>query len=177
MTLLSPDAPPALDLPAELCAAGYSLRPETESDIPFLLALYASTREEELAPVPWPSEVKQGFLASQFQAQRHHYYNYIPNCAFWVIEERGAPVGRLYLERSATLLRIVDIALIPGRRGAGVGGRILQAIQAAAEAEGRGVGIMVDIHGRAQGLYRRLGFVQVADHGLHLEMIWPPEQA
>ena len=46
-------APSAFTLPAALLSQGYALRPETDDDIPFLMRLYASTREDELAPAPW----------------------------------------------------------------------------------------------------------------------------
>src|SRR5580658_8524394 len=97
-------APPAFTLPAALLSRGFALRPETEADIPFLMRLFASTREEELAPAPWSAEQKQAFLASQFQAQRYHYRTFIKDCSFDVIEENGVPAGRFYLEPRASCL-------------------------------------------------------------------------
>ena len=41
-------------------------RPIGGEDMEFLCSLYASTREEELAPVPWPPEHKMAFLRQQF---------------------------------------------------------------------------------------------------------------
>ena len=168
-------APPAFELPAALFSEGYRLRPETEDDIAFLMRLYASTREDELAPVPWPAEQKAAFLASQFAAQRHHYRTYIEGCAFDVLEHRGVPVGRLYLEARPTRLHIVDIALLPECRNKGLGGQILEALMAAGRATNRGVGIMVETFNPAMRLYRRLGFVDVGELGVHLEMEWLPE--
>jgi hypothetical protein len=49
-------APPAFTLPAALVSQGFALRPETDADIPFLMRLYASTRADELAPIPWTDE-------------------------------------------------------------------------------------------------------------------------
>jgi ribosomal protein S18 acetylase RimI-like enzyme len=165
---------PAFALPAALLSQGYALRPETDDDIPFLMQLYASTRERELAQVAWNAEQKQAFLASQFQAQRHHYRTTIADCVFQVIEHNGVAAGRLYTEMRATRIYIVDIALMPGHCGRGVGGAILQALQAKAGAMGLGVGIMVEIFNPALRLYRRLGFSDVADHGVYLEMEWMP---
>lgn len=175
--MTSAQAPPVFSLPAALVAQGYALRPESEADIPFLMRLYASTREEELRPVPWSAEQKQAFLESQFAAQRHHYYTYIPTCAFDLIERDGVPVGRLYVEARRTQMHIVDIALMPEARGQGLGTAILQALQAAGRAQGKGVGIMVEKFNPALRLYRRLGFAQVADHEVYLEMEWMPERA
>lgn len=174
---MSEPVPWAFALPAALLSHGYRLRPETETDIPFLMQLYASTREQELAPVPWTAEQKQAFLASQFEAQRRHYRNHIAGCAFDVIERDGVAMGRLYLEPRRTQLYIVDIALMPEHCGQGLGSAILQALQAAARAQGKGVGIMVEKFNPALRLYRRLGFAEIADHELYLEMEWLPEGA
>jgi ribosomal protein S18 acetylase RimI-like enzyme len=171
-----PLAPPVFSLPAALSSGGYALRPETDGNLPFLLRLYASTREDELKAVPWSAEQKQAFLESQFAAQRHHYRAYIPACSFELITLAGEPVGRLYLEPRQTQLYIVDIALVPDRRGQGVGSAIVRALQAAAQASGRGVGIMVEKFNPALRLYRRLGFIDVADHEVYLEMAWLPEK-
>lgn len=165
-------APPLLSLPAALVSQGFVLRAETENDVPFLMRLYASTREEELKAIPWNDEQKESFLASQFQAQRHHYRSYIPDCRFDVIELRAAPVGRLYLEPRQTQLHIVDIALMPAQRGRGTGTAIIATLQQTAQASGRGVGIFVEKYNPALRLYRRLGFAEIADHGVYLEMEW-----
>jgi hypothetical protein len=100
---------PTFELPATLLSQGFSLRPETDDDLPFLIRLYASTREAELAITGWSLEQKQAFVLNQFQAQRHHYRTHIPNCRFDVLECRGEPLGRLYLAPGPTRLNIVDI--------------------------------------------------------------------
>lgn len=163
----------AFRLPVALLAQGFATRPETDADIDFLMRLFASTREDELAPLPWTAEQKTAFLAQQFQAQRRHYRTQIDDCAFDVIEHQGEPVGRLYLQTGPTYLHLVDIALLPAVRGQGVGGAILAALQSAAGATGKGVSAFVEQSNPARRLYRRLGFTEVADHGIHLEIIWP----
>ena len=168
---------PAFALPAALLSQGFALRPETDADIPFLMRLFASTREQELAAVPWNAEQKQAFLASQFQAQRHHYRSYFSDCAFDVIAQHGEPAGRLYLQARQTQLHIIDIALLPERRRRGIGTAILEALQAAGRAGGKGVGIMVEKFNPAMRLYRRLGFTDIADHDVYLEMEWRPDGA
>jgi ribosomal protein S18 acetylase RimI-like enzyme len=169
--------PPTFDLPAVLRAQGFALRPETDDDIPFLTRLYASTREAELAAVPWTEEQKREFVALQFAAQRRHYATHIAGCAFDILECRGEPVGRLYLETRPFRLHIVDITLLPAWRGRGVGAQILQAVIAAGRKEGRGVGIFVEKFNPALRLYRRLGFAELDDAGVYLEMERAAEQA
>ena len=174
--MTSEQRPPAFALPAALLSQGFALRPETDADIDFLMRVYASTCEQELAPVPWSAEEKRAFLASQFQAQRHHYRTYFAdNTAFDVLEERGEPAGRLYLQVRRTQLYIIDITLLPPWRGLGTGTAILEALQAAGRADGKGVGIMVEKFNPALRLYRRLGFTDIADSGVYLEMEWLPD--
>lgn len=175
--MTAPHAPPVFSLPTALLSQGYALRPETDADIPFLMQVYASTRAVELAAVPWSETQKQDFLAHQFNAQRHHYRTMIPSCLFQVIEHSGAGAGRLYLEPRVTRLNVVDIALLPDYCGRGIGSAILQALQTTAGASGRGVSIMVEKFNPALRLYRRLGFTDVADHGVYLEMEWMPALA
>jgi GNAT superfamily N-acetyltransferase len=170
-------APPAFTLPAALSSQGFALRPETEADIPFLLRLYASTREEELAALPWGEEQKDAFLAQQFRAQRTHYRTYFADSAFDVLEQNGGPAGRLYLQARQTQLHVIDIALLPDWRGYGVGSAVLKALHAAARAAGKGVGIMVEKFNPARRLYERLGFTPIADHGVYLEMEWVGDAA
>ena len=169
------EAPAAFELPAALRAQGYALRPETEDDIPFLMQLYASTRADELASIPWSAEQKQAFLASQFQAQRRHFRTQFTDCAFNILAHAGAPIGRLYLDVRPARLHIIDIALLPEWRGQGLGTAILEALMTAARASGRGVGIFVEKFNPALRLYRRLNFTDVADHGVYLEMQWLPQ--
>ncbi|WP_374146029.1 N-acetyltransferase family protein [Sphingomonas sp. 28-63-12] len=166
-----PATPPVLPLPAALLDDGYRLRAETDADLPFLRALYGSTRDEELAQLAtWSGAQKQAFIAQQFDAQRSHYRHYFPNCAFDVIEQHGQPVGRFYLDRRATQLHVIDIALMPQWRGIGLGTAILTALIKTAAQAGLGVGIFVEKFNPALRLYRRLGFVEIADTGVYLEM-------
>ena len=87
----------------------------------------------------------------------------------------GAPVGRLYLEPRETRLHIVDIALMPEHRGHGTGGAILRALQETARQAAAALGIFVEKFNPALRLYRRLGFAEIADHEVYLEMEWLPE--
>jgi GNAT superfamily N-acetyltransferase len=160
-------------LPAGLIARGLSLRPEAEADIPFLERLFISTRWEEVAPIiDWTDEQKRFFLEGQFRAQRHHYLTYYPDCERDVLESEGKPCGRLYLDRRAGTLAIVDISLLPEWRGRGVGTEMLKGIFAEASAADKSVAIQVEKFNPALRLYQRLGFVPDEDLGVYLSMVW-----
>src|SRR5947207_14155770 len=106
--------------------APLELRPVSwPEDEPFLQQLYASTRAEELAQVPWTDEQKAAFCRMQFAAQRQHYQEHYAGASFDVIELEGQPIGRLYVARWASEIRIVDIGLLPEYRGRGIGSEVL----------------------------------------------------
>ena len=78
------------------------------------------------------------------------------------------------MDRRPDALLIVDIALLPAHRGAGIGTDILRGLLAEAAASGRPVRIHVERTNPALRLYRRLGFVPIADHGVYHLMECPP---
>ena len=156
MGSLQPDRPRALEL-----------RPAGADDEAFLFALYASTRAEELALVPWSDAEKDAFLRMQFEAQRRHYATYYPTAAHDVVLADGEPAGRLYVDRREDEISVIDIALLPEYRGRGIGTQLLTPILAEADAVGKKVSIYVEHRNRARRLYERLGFVEVADQGVY----------
>ena len=161
------------DLPASLTTRGFTLREEVEDDLPFLLTLFASTREAELEPLGWPPEQKARFLGQQFEAQRRSYRLQIQDGLWLILEQGGRGAGRLYLEDRGATLHVLDISLSPSRRGRGVGTAILLGVIGTAALDNKGVSVFVEKSNPAQRLYRRLGFVEVADTGAYLEMERP----
>jgi ribosomal protein S18 acetylase RimI-like enzyme len=160
--------------PSTVLVPGVTLRPIGDPDLPFLRALYGSTREEELAPVPWSDAQKRAFLDQQFAAQHQHYAQAYAHAEFAVIERDGRPIGRLYLDRGPAELRIVDIALMPEARNQGIGGALLGAVIAQGRSAGVPVGIHVEKLNPARRLYERLGFREVDDRGVYVLMHWTP---
>jgi len=152
----------------EAALLGVALRPMAEVDLPFTAALYASTRAEELAPVPWPDEAKRAFLAQQHAAQHAHYQQHYRGMEAMIVEHGGAAVGRLYLYGMPAEIRIVDISLMPEARGRGIGTALLHDLFAEAGPRGSKVSIHVEKNNPASALYRRLGFTIVdADRGAY----------
>lgn len=149
-----------------------ALRPVCDADAVTLLAIYASTREDELARTDWGPDQKAAFVAMQFQAQTAHYRANYPGAEFHLVEVDGEAAGRLYLHRREGGLRIMDIALLPAFRGRGIGGAILRALQAEAAAAGSGLSIHVEVFNPARRLYERLGFRPAAEAGVYILMEW-----
>jgi ribosomal protein S18 acetylase RimI-like enzyme len=151
------------------------LRPVRESDREFLLAVYASTREEEVRPLPWNEEQKAAFIAMQFEAQRTHWGEVYPEASRDVVVVNGEPAGRLYVNRGEKEIRIVDIAILPPFRGKGAGEGLLRSLFDEGDASGRPVTIHVERHNPALRLYERLGFTVQEDKGVYLLMKREPE--
>ncbi len=149
---------------------GWTLRERRDADLPFLCELYASTREDELRPVPWPEEAKRAFLADQFAKQHAHYLQHYPGALWLVLEAQGEPVGRIYLYPTASDIRLMDVALVPAWRGRGVGTRLMRALSAHADASGCIVSLHVEPNNSALALYRRLGWTEVETRGYYLYM-------
>jgi ribosomal protein S18 acetylase RimI-like enzyme len=152
-----------------------SLRPERESDLPFLERLYASTRAEELMLVDWDDARKASFCSQQFAAQRGWYKESYPAAEWGIVEVDGTPAGRLYVEERADEIRIVDVALVPEARGRGLGGALVARVLERGRAAGKPVTIHVERFNRALALYERLGFRLREDRGVHLFLEWRGE--
>lgn len=154
----------------------YSLRDATEDDARFLFELYASTREAELAPVPWSQEQKRAFLWQQSEAQHAHYRQHYPLAEYFVIQSGSERAGRLYVSRGSTEIRIMDIALVPEFRGRGLGTAVVQSLLDEAKSTERTVGIHVEKNNPAYRLYTQLGFEKSEDRGVYDFLIWTPDQ-
>lgn len=155
-------------------AFGLSCRLKSETDLPFIERLYRTTREEELAMTGWPEEFKRQFIAQQQFAQNRHFELAHPRAEQLLIEQAGAPIGRIYIENRDAELWLIDIALLPEHRGGGIGTALLLDLLEQGQALGKPVGLTVFKANPARHLYERLGFVAVADGGGYDRMEWRP---
>jgi ribosomal protein S18 acetylase RimI-like enzyme len=142
----------------------------------FLREVYASTREAELAMLPWAWDQKAAFVEMQFDAQHAHYRRHYADMQWLVVSTGGVDIGRLYLKRADDALDVVDISLLTAHRGRSLGSTILRDILSEAAATDRYVSLHVEKFNPALRLYRRLGFVTVEDRGVYDLMRWTPDQ-
>ena len=151
-------------------ACDVALRPVAEGDRDFLVGLYGSVRQSELAHVPWDAAARRTFVEQQFAAQDAHYREHYPGATLDVIEVDRVRAGRLYVHGGPSDIRIMDIALAPRFRRRGIGSGLLRSLIAEADASGRKLSIHVESNNPARRLYERLGFRPAGEHGVYVLM-------
>ncbi|PKQ19733.1 MAG: GNAT family N-acetyltransferase [Actinobacteria bacterium HGW-Actinobacteria-6] len=152
---------------------GLSLRPTTEADLEFMHTVYASGRAEELAPVPWTPEQKTEFLRQQSEAQLAYYTEHYPHAEHSIVVLDGVDIGRLLVEHRDEDLRLMDMGLLPGYRGRGVGTELVNSVVERAETIGLPVVLHVESFNPAKRLYERLGFIDDGEVGAYRRMFLP----
>jgi ribosomal protein S18 acetylase RimI-like enzyme len=152
-----------------------AFRPIAPEDLDFLLGVYRSTREDELAMVvDWTAEQKDAFIRQQFSAQHAWYQEHYTGAEFLVILVDGNPAGRLYVHRREAEIRLVDISFLPEYRNSGLGTSLLRGLLAEGEAAGKPVTIHVEVYNPAMRLYERLGFRPIEERGPYRLLEWRP---
>ena len=96
----------------------------------------------------------------QYQAQRRSYLAQFPAAEYYIIQRAGADVGRLIVDRSGDVIRLIDISLLPEHRNAGLGATLIQDLQAEAARAGKPVVLHVGRANRALASVRTLGFCE-----------------
>lgn len=145
----------------------------TPADEPFLLRVYASTRAAELAAVPWSEAEKDKFVAMQFEAQRADYERRFPDANHSVILSGGVPVGRIWIDRASSEIRLLDVALLTDHRNQGIGTDLVRELIDEARAAALPLRHSVYKSNRdALRLYERLGFHVVEDFDAYVLMEW-----
>ena len=151
-----------------------TLRPVQSADEDFLLRVYASTREGEMAMVPWPLEQKAAFVRTQFEAQSRHYRAQFPRAEYSIIAHQGRDVGRLWVARKPDGIHILDVTLLPQFRGAGLGRLLVQQLQEEGSRSALPVSIYVESFNPSLRLFEKLGFRKKNETGVHCLLQWTP---
>jgi len=146
-----------------------ALRPCEESDHAFLCRLFRGF-QTSMMDLSFLSEAeREAMLISQFTAQTQHYDRNFPRAERWIIEQAGTPIGRLYLDRTSTPWRLLDILLLGDAQNQGIGRTLLGWVQEGAES----VALHVAINNkRAEAFYRALGFAVREEEGMYRYMVW-----
>jgi GNAT superfamily N-acetyltransferase len=106
-------------------------------------------------------------LRMQFSAQHRYYQEQFAGAAFQIILLEERPIGRLYVNRGAQEILVVDITLLPEFRNRGIGGAIMSDLLAEAAHAAKPVRIHVEYFNPAIRFYERLGFSKIRVDGAY----------
>ena len=133
-----------------------ALRPATPADSEFCYQLHKAAMGGYVTAIwGWDEQVQRGFHDRAFNPGR-----------WQVITANGVDAGMIDVEYRPGEIYLARIEIDPGYQGLGIGTGLVGAL--AAEARSRGQDLVLDVlavNHRAQALYRRLGFTEVARHG------------
>lgn len=148
-----------------------SIRPmRSPEDDAFDLSVYASTRLPELTVLGWTPAQIDDFVRMQYQAQTRHYRLYHPDADYSIVTVASEGAGRLIVARSDQDVHVVDIALLPPYRSAGIGGILIRRLLAEAEEAGIPLRCHVLQANPALGFWEHLGLIPVRVDGAHILM-------
>ena len=150
-----------------------TMRDASDEDAAFLLEVYATTRADELALVPWSNEQKEAFLRFQFDAQHASYHERFPEASYNIILQDDEPIGRLYVSREDEEIRILDITVLPRYRNAGIGNSLIRELLTEGAQTRKRVSIWVEHFNPSLHLFERLGFSRVQEDGFNYLMECP----
>jgi GNAT superfamily N-acetyltransferase len=148
----------------------YTLIPCRPDDASFLAELFSDVRAPEFAPLGLPPLALDQLLNMQFQAQTNGYAAQFPlaqDHMIWIGSERA---GRFLVNRSATEIQLVDIALLSRFRNQGIGASLLGQLCDEATRTGLPLRLMVRFGNPAEHLYQRSGFSHTGSDGINISM-------
>ena len=149
-----------------------SIRHTEAADEPFLEAVYADSRRDELAPFGWSRGQEDAFFKMQFQMQSRAYQMQFPDADYHIVELDGEWVGRMIVQRGEKEIRLVDVSLLTEFRNRGIGTILLERLKTEAGSD-RVLSLRVlKTNAGAKRLYERMGLVVVESSDLHFTMQW-----
>jgi GNAT superfamily N-acetyltransferase len=150
------------------------LRPAQAEDEDFLYELYCSSVGGDLTALDGAH--REVILRMQFNAQHQSYKAEFPRAEHQIIMLDGRVIGRVLVERTENEHRGVDIALMPGERGGGIGRMLIQELLDEAASAGKPFRISVVRTNPAMHLYNRLGFKTTGETLTHFMLEWVSEK-
>ncbi|MCC5825398.1 GNAT family N-acetyltransferase [Alkalimonas sp.] len=161
-------------LNSHLTLSGLTFRQATEADQKFLLALYATTRQD-LQQLQLPPALTEHLITMQFQAKCSGYRQQFPKACSLIIEHANRGIGRILLDTTNTNIRLIDIALLPDHRRQGYGRACIRALQDFAIQRNKPVQLSVHQDNiAAHTLYLALGFSPIQSTPPSLSLCWLP---
>ena len=141
------------------------LRDSDASDAEFLIGLYRESRMDELAAAGLGEEQIGPLIAMQYNARRQVHGAKYPDARDSIILMDGEKVGRLLIAELDEEIRLVDISVMRGFQGKGIGTVIVRRLLDSAAESSKPVRLQVAMLNPAKRLYERLGFATIGEEG------------
>jgi GNAT superfamily N-acetyltransferase len=151
-----------------------SLRAIIGEDAEFLLALYKSSRGDDLRGLGWDEERISEFLEMQYEAQQRFHASEYKKPVDQIVLRGNQAVGRVTFEPREHEIRCVEIVLLPQHRNAGIGTRLIRELQTEAKKQKKPLRLQVIRFSPSISLFERLGFKRISETGTHFQMEWTP---
>lgn len=158
----------------------FSLRLAETSDEDFLYEIFVASRERELGPLP--PEVRDTLAKQQYQFHRNGLKTEYPDAEQFVMlapagstDVETGPVGMIILADRPDALWVVDMALHPDRRNAGLGAAVLQSLMDRCRSSGKIMRGSVTPYNPARRLYARLGVKEIGQERGYISLEWRPD--
>ncbi len=148
-------------------------RPAVAEDEAFIRALITRTVSDELLADAWPEAMRGPLLEMQYRARMAGTRASFPEAEQEIILAGGEAAGWLVTARGEAGITLVDIAVIPQRRGKGLATAAIRELLAESERSGKRVDLHVTLTNPAIRLYERLGFRKTASDEIRQQMVWP----
>lgn len=136
------------------------------------MSVFESTRIDEFRAAGLDAQTIRDLLDQQFSMQDAYYRRHYSKARFDIVLSGDTAIGRLYHDWNPESgeVRVIDIALLPSWRGAGIGTRLMKAVVAEAARQSMTVGLYVEFNNPVRALYRRLGFEGIGENGVYEHM-------
>jgi len=146
------------------------LQPISDQDLDFLFELYSITRADEMALSGWSQADVQNFLFMQFNLQHAQYMKNYSNPSFDLIKLGDNTIGRLYVNRGNSEIRIIDIAILPDFRKRGVAKFLMNQIIQESMDVNKKITLHVEQNNPILAWYSNLGFKTISEIGIYYYM-------
>jgi ribosomal protein S18 acetylase RimI-like enzyme len=150
-----------------------TLRPIGADDEKFLFGLFRAVHEPVFESLNLSDDQKIALLRMQFSAQQQQYRHQYPAADFDIVLRDDLATGSIYALRGPDEFVLIDIALLPEFRNAGVGSKLVTTLIRQAKEKRKSVSAHVRKDNPAWRLWQRLGFQAEHDDGIYLRIRVP----
>jgi GNAT superfamily N-acetyltransferase len=154
-----------------------TVRGAVPDDRDFLFNLYCAVRAPEFALLTLPEEQKQQLIRMQYVAQQNAYRAEYPRSDYAIVLRNDEPIGRIWIAQTEHEFHLVDIALLPEVRNAGIGTLLVKQLQTEAQRAGKPVRSSVfRFNPGSLRFHQRLGFRITGEDAIQFHMEWTPAE-